>query len=140
MINPVPPVTDYTVNKSQLLTTSLNLPTYQPTPGYCAIGSLTYQVMPEPAAPNPTFITEYPTTKINIATTDPAKDGSYDFRLLVTDPLTGLQNSVVTFHVDMHAVSALTLVASTAIPDQVYKVGDPAITLGVPQYTTGIVS
>lgn len=96
--------------------------------------------MPEPVATFPTFITEYPTTKINIATTDPTKDGSYDFRLLVTDPLTGLQNSVVNFHVDMHAVSALTLVASTAIPDQVYKVGDPAITLGVPQYTTGIVS
>lgn len=132
--NPIATTTDYTINKSQLLTTTLSLPTYQPTPNNCAIGTLTFQVLAEPAGPLAPFITEYPTSKIDVATSDAAQAGAYDFRLRVTDSLTGIQNSVVSFHLDMLVITSFVLDVSTSIQDQVYKVSDPAIVLNVPQY------
>jgi hypothetical protein len=54
--------------------------------------------------------------------------------LTATDNLTGLKNSDVVFSVEMIAISALTLDAATAIPNQVYKVADPTIVLAVPRY------
>jgi hypothetical protein len=74
-------------------------------------------VLLDPVGPLPTFITGNPATQIDVATTDAAKAGAYDFRVVVTDPLTSLQNSVVVFHVDMLAITAVTLNAATAIPD-----------------------
>jgi hypothetical protein len=69
-----------------------------------------------------------------VAIIDAAQAGAYDFRLLVTDTLTSLQNSVVIFHVDMLAITAVVLSVPTSISDQVYKVSDPAIVLNVPQF------
>jgi hypothetical protein len=86
----IPASTIYTINTSQLLTTSFNLPLYHPFPTNCAIGALTFQMMAEPAGPLATFITSTPTIQINIATIDTAQAGSYDFRLQVTDTLTSL--------------------------------------------------
>lgn len=117
LTNPIPALTTYTINKSQLLTTTFNLATYEPSPSNCAHGAWTYQVLLDPVGPLPTFITGNPATQIDVATTDAAKAGAYDFRVVVTDPLTSLQNSVVVFHVDMLAITAVTLNAPTAIPD-----------------------
>lgn len=134
LTNPIPSMTEYSINKSQLLTTTLGLPAYGPSPSNCAHGTWSYQVQLVPVGPIPAFITENPTTQIDVATTDAAKAGAYDFRIVVTDPLTSLQNSNISFHVDMLAITAVTLDALTSIPDQVYKVADPAIVLSVPRY------
>lgn len=80
-------------------------------------------------------MTEYPTTQIDIASSDPLDAGVYDFRVFVIDSLTSLSNNEVLFQVDVVAITALTLDAGTAIADQVYKVADTAIVLDAPLYT-----
>jgi len=95
--NPIPATTTYTINTSILKTTSFSLPTYQPSPSNCAIGTLSFQVALDPVSAFPTFITQFPSTKIDLATTDASKAGTYNFRVTVTDSLTGLQNNAVTF-------------------------------------------
>jgi hypothetical protein len=85
--------------------------------------------------PFPVFLTEYPSTQINLATTDASKAGIYSFRLTVTDSLTGLSNNQVTFQTTLYAVTSLSLDTSTSIPSQIYKVNNVATVLAVPRYT-----
>lgn len=133
--NLIPSTSVYTINKSVLLTTTHLLPTYEPTPNICNSLSLVYQVELNPVATFPGFVTENPSTQIDIASTDPLDAGVYNFRVVATDSLTSLQNNEVLFQVDVVAISTLTLNAPTAIADQVYKVGETAIVLNVPLYT-----
>ena len=82
--------------------------------------------------PFPEFITELPDQDISIGSSDPATEGVYTFRIVATDPLTGLQNNEVVFELNMIAIDDVTLIVNTAIPDQIYKVNDQAIALPVP--------
>jgi hypothetical protein len=43
-------------------------------------------------------------------------------------------NSLVTFEVEVVAITELTLDATTSIADQVYKVGSNEVLINVPQY------
>ena len=86
----------------------------------------------EPLGPLPSFISSNPTTQIDIATTNPVHAGIYNFRVKVTDTSTGLTNSDVIFKVIMLKITSVDLVAASAIPDQVYHIGNPAISLTVP--------
>ena len=85
--------------------------------------------------PFPAFITELPDQDISIGSSDPTTEGVYNFRIIATDPLTGLQNNEVVFELTMIAIDDVTLIEGSAIPDQIYKVNDPAIALSVPQYS-----
>jgi predicted SpoU family rRNA methylase len=49
--------------------------------------------------------------------------------------LTGLKNNDVVFDVNMIAIDDIILIDATKIPDQTYKVNDPAILLTVPGYS-----
>lgn len=133
--NLIPATSVYTINKSNLLTTVHPLPVYEPTPNNCNSLALSYQVELNPVSTFPGFITETPTSQIEIASTDPLDANVYNFRLVVTDTLTGLSNNVVLFEVDVVAISALTLNTVTAVADQVYKVNDAEIVLPVPLYS-----
>ncbi len=84
--------------------------------------------------PFPAFITELPNQDIFIGSSDPTTEGVYNFRIIATDPLTGLQNNEVVFELTMIAIDDVTLIEGTTIPDQIYKLNDPAIALTVPQY------
>jgi hypothetical protein len=67
------------------------LPTYEPNPNNCPIGTVTYQIVANPISlPFPSFITEFPTSDISIGTSDPAFEGVYNFRIIATDTLNGL--------------------------------------------------
>ena len=126
----------YTINTSQLLTTSYLRPSYEAYPSNCDIGFVTYQVELDPVSlPFPTFITEYPTVQIDIATTDHTTEGVYKFKVIATDMLSGLKNNDVLFEVTMISIKDLTLITSTEIAGQIYKVNDPALVLQVPQYS-----
>jgi len=95
--NPIPATTIYTINTSVLMTTQLTLPTYEPTPNTCAMGTWSYSVALDPVATFPAFITENPTTTIDIATQDDTQAGTYNFRVTATDSLTSVANSDVVF-------------------------------------------
>ena len=65
----------------------------------------------------PPFITQTPTTTIDIATVDPLQAGVHDFRITATDSLTLVANTDVVFQVQMLAITSIDLDAATAIPD-----------------------
>ena len=55
--------------------------------------------------------------------------------MIATDKLSGLKNNDVLFEVTLIAIKDLTLITSTAIAGQVYKVNDPHLILQVPLYS-----
>lgn len=84
------------------------------------------------------FITRYPTTTIELQTQDESKIGNYNFKLKVTEPLTGLineQNTWVTSVTPATRVTSLTWIAATQIADLTYLVSSPANVFDSPQYT-----
>ena len=85
--------------------------------------------------PFPAFITELPDQDIFIGSSDPTTEGVYNFRIIATDPLTGLQNNEVVFELTIIAIDDVIIIEGTSIPDQIYKVNDPAIVLSVPRYS-----
>jgi len=91
--------------------------------------------MLDPVDTFPTWITEEPTTDIEIATKDVSHAGTYDFIIEVSDSLTGLTNNAVVFELELLEITAVDLDSSTAIADQIYRVGDDKIELDVPQYS-----
>ena len=67
--------------------------------------------------PFPAFITELPDQDIFIGSSDPTTEGVYNFRIIATDLLTGLQNNEVVFELTMIAIDDVTLIEGTTIPD-----------------------
>lgn len=99
LTNPIPATIIYTINTSVLMTTSLTVPTYEPTPNGCTSGTWTYSVALDPVAAFPPFITQNPTTTIDVATTNAAQSGIYNFRITATESISGFTNADVTFQV-----------------------------------------
>jgi len=85
----------YNVGTDVLTPVNLAIPVYTPIPTDCLHDPFTYELhyIDDPVATFPTFINQYPTTAITVATQDRALLGTYNFRLVATDPLTGLQNN-----------------------------------------------
>lgn len=84
------------------------------------------------------FITRYPTTTIELQTQDESKIGNYNFKLKVTEPLTGLINEEdtwVTSVTPATRVTNLTWITATQIADLTYLVSSPANVLDSPQYS-----
>ena len=55
--NPISPLIVYTINTSQLITTTQSVPDYEPYPNNCLIGLVTYSIARDPDLLVPNFIT-----------------------------------------------------------------------------------
>lgn len=82
--------------------------------------------------------TQYPVSNVKVETSDNIPIGAYNFKVIATEPMSGLTNNEVKFKVvannSVTAIS-ITLVSSTLVADKTYLVGDPAILTLVPKYT-----
>ena len=71
-------------------------------------------------------------------TIDQTKVGSYNYKIVATDSLTGLVNQQDAFPIVIippTLATDLVLVDGTSIADLTYLVSDPAVLLSVPLYT-----
>jgi hypothetical protein len=67
--NTIPATTQYTINTSQLLTTSLFVPDYEPYPANCEVGFLDFEISLNPSsAAFPDWIFQFPFFTIDIGT------------------------------------------------------------------------
>jgi fructose-specific component phosphotransferase system IIB-like protein len=79
-----------------------------------------------------------PVSNIHIETVTYSSIGTYNYKIVATDSLTGLVNQQNTFLISIvgpTTATDLVLVAGTAIANQNYLIGDPALLLTVPTYT-----
>jgi len=91
-------------------------------PAQCARGAFTYEVVSTDAIPYPVFISKFPTSTVQVATQDESKVGAYNFKLRVTEPISGLVNDQNTFvcSITTNRVNSLALTTSTQIADFTY--------------------
>ena len=100
--NPLMPL-QYNVGTDLLEVVELQLPSYAPFPPGCAYGIFTFELfyLNNAAVAFPGFISQFPTAKIVVATQETTYLGSNQFRIVSTDPLTGLKNDEVITKVDL---------------------------------------
>lgn len=93
----------YNVGTEFLTPVDLSIPVYSPIPTDCPYDPFTYELLyiDDPIATFPSFINQFPTTAITVATQDRALLGVYNFRLVATEPSTGLQNNEITPQVQL---------------------------------------
>jgi hypothetical protein len=90
------------------------------------------------AIPYPTFITQYPTSTIQLQTQDESTIGTYNFKLKVSEPISGLindQNAFVCSITTPNRVTSLSWIAATQIADFTYLLSDPELVFDSPSYT-----
>lgn len=107
-------------------------------PVQCASGAFTYEVASTDAIPYPAFISRFPTSTVQVATQDESKVGAYNFKLKVTEPISGLvndQNAFVCSVTTPNRVNSLALITATEIADFTYLLGSPEFVLDSPSYT-----
>lgn len=83
---------DYQIRLSSPFILNLPLPQYNLNPIECASGLFSYEVLSTDAIPYPAFISQYPTSKIEVKTQFESNVGAYNFKLKVTEPMSGLVN------------------------------------------------
>ena len=83
---------DYQIDHSSPFILNLPLPQYNVNPIECASGLFSYDVVSTDAIPYPAFISQYPKSKIEVKTQDESNFGAYNFKLRVTEPMSGLFN------------------------------------------------
>lgn len=71
---------------------TVSLPVYDTNPAACPKQPFSYQMLYLDAATFPSFITETPTTDVRVMTQNVSYVGLHNFKLKVTEPLTGLFN------------------------------------------------
>jgi hypothetical protein len=130
---------DYQIVLASENTVEKTLPTYKINPIECAKNDFTYELVYTEVGTYPTFVLDqYPTTKIRFMTQSIPLVGSYDFKLVVTEPLTGLQNDSDVFTVtilDANYATALNFVASSLVDDLDYLISDDEIILDPYEFT-----
>ena len=107
-------------------------------PVQCASGAFTYEVVSTDAIPYPAFISKFPTSTVQVQTQDESKVGAYNFKLKVTEPISGLvndQNAFVCSITTPNRVNSLTLITATQIADFTYLLGSPEFVLDSPSLT-----
>jgi len=97
--NPLTVPLDYNVGANTLVVENLTIPSYEPNPSTCQVGTFTYRLvfLNNPAGAFPSFINEFPVTSINVQTQATSYLGANNFQVVATDPLTGLFNNEVNF-------------------------------------------
>ena len=107
-------------------------------PAQCASGAFTYEVASSDAIPYPVFISKFPTLTVQVATQDESKVGAYNFKLKVTEPISGLvndQNAFVCLITTTNRVNSLAFIIATQVADFTYLLGSPEFVLDSPSYT-----
>jgi hypothetical protein len=116
-------------------------PTYDVFPTFCLKQTITLEVQYQetPATPFPSFMqTQYPVSNVVVETSDNIPIGAYNFKVVATEPLSGLTNNEVKFKVvvtNSDVATVITVVSSTLVADKTYLVGNPAMLVLVPKYT-----
>lgn len=116
----------------------VTVPSYQQNPVACAVGTINAVLVYTGAGAAPGFIVQDTASNINVATQDPANVGTYDYKIVATDSLTGVFNEVDVFQATIEPptyATSLNIVPVTAIADLNYLVSDPQVQLDVAQYT-----
>lgn len=95
---------DYNVGTDTLVIESLAIPSYEPNPSTCQVGTFTYKLvyLNNPTGAFPNFINQFPVTSIDVATQSTGYLGINNFQVIATDPLTGLFNDEVSFQVNLY--------------------------------------
>ena len=107
-------------------------------PVQCASEAFTYEVTSTDAIPYPVFISKFPTSTVQVATQDESKVGAYNFKLKVTEPISGLvndQNAFVCSITTPNRVNSLALIEAAQVADFTYLLGSPEFVLDSPSYT-----
>jgi hypothetical protein len=107
-------------------------------PVQCASGAFTYEVVSTDSIPYPAFISKFPISTVQIQTQDESKVGAYNFKLKITEPISGLvndQNAFVCSITIPNRVNSLDLIIATQVADVTYLLGSPELVLNSPSYT-----
>jgi hypothetical protein len=83
-------------------------------------------------------VNRFPTTDVHILTQNVALVGAYNFKIKVTDPLTGLFNDADVFTCTILApnyATNLVFVSASLIADFNYLISDPQVLLNAPSFT-----
>ena len=89
------------------------------------------------AIPYPVFISQYPTSTIEVQTQDESQVGVYNFKLKVKESISGLENDQNAFVGTItlaNRVTSLTLIEGTEIADFTYLLGSPDLIFDSPSY------
>lgn len=102
------------------------LPAYDVNPSGCPKQAFTFQMLYLDSLTFPAFITQVPTVDVRVLTQNVSFVGQHNFKLQVTEPLTGLfneQDIFVCTILDANYATALNFV--TEIADTAYLVNTP---------------
>jgi hypothetical protein len=86
------------------------------------IGTYTYALADSLGVviPVPGFMTAFDSSSLTIATVDKSFEGVYNYKIKVTEPVSGLANTVVSFALELTVkiyALEMNLIPSTIIPD-----------------------
>jgi hypothetical protein len=116
---------------------NLPLPQYQVNPIECASGPYSYEIVSTNAIAYPAFISQYPTSTVQVVTQDESTIGDYSFQLKVTEPISGVvndQNAFVCTITSPNRLTSLSLVNAIKIADFTYLLGSPELVFDSPSY------
>jgi len=130
----LPGSSSFEIDEKFLNTLTLTQPTFQPNPVQCLIGTYTYALADSLSAviPVPGFISVFDNSSLVIATIDKSFKGLYNYKIKVTESVSGFTNTDVAFALELTVkiyALEMNLIPSTVIPDQNYLVADPAMEL-----------
>jgi hypothetical protein len=126
----LPGSSSFEIDEKFLNTLTLTQPTFQPNPVQSLIGTYTDSL--SAVIPVPGFISVFDNSSLVIATIDKSFKGLYNYKIKVTESVSGFTNTDVAFALELTVkiyALEMNLVPSTVIPDQNYLVADPALEL-----------
>ncbi len=116
---------------------TIPVPTYKPFPTQCAVGTYALEIVLTDTGAFPSWITKNPTDFIHVATQSVSLVGNYNFKVVATESITGLQNDLNSFAtailIPLYATS-LKFLPDTEINNLTYTVGSAGVLLNAPQY------
>lgn len=136
----LPASSQYTIDSKHLNTLPLTQATFVQKPAECAVGTFSYELTDTSGTviAKPDFFSAFSNSAVTVASTDVSHKGTNDYKIKVTDSLTGLQNNEVQFSVVLKVkvyATSMALVAGSLIPDQRYYITSSKISLTVPSYS-----
>ena len=114
---------------------ALALPVYDVYPTQCAKGTFTFEVVFVGSGSFPAFITQYPSSKINVMTQETSLAGAYNFKIKATESISGFTNTDDSFKCTIilpNYATSLSWITSTLIPDLTYMIGSTQVNLNSP--------
>jgi len=136
----LPASSSFEIDEKFLNTLTLTQPTFQPNPTQCLASTYTYQLADNVGSviTVPPFITAFSNSSLTIATIDKTQAGSYNYRIKVTESVSGLVNTAVAFTLQLTVkiyATDMNLVPSSIIAPQNYLISDSPLVLLAFQYS-----